>query len=152
VPTSYHNTIATSCVSVIGALSGAPTTIKRKVMWKLEEDSLPICIVTMGSDRYVLGAFGGLIDTTGGTVIKEYEIVVTLLRAGNWRNETAIGDNPDFMLAIKQALNKVPLSGATSVVATRIGYDQEFLAADLEEGYDASQIVIVFTSTEPRLG
>jgi hypothetical protein len=118
MPASTHHEIASAVKTAIETLSGEPTVKVRAQMWLMDEDTLPLIVVTMGVEEEEGAVLGG------GT-LRTYEIVITILYASNQKIETTIADAKGWRESIRKRLvpdNTVSqpiLPGVTAVYAAR---------------------------------
>jgi hypothetical protein len=81
-----HESIANAVAGVVTGLHlpGMTVTV-RAVVYRTEDDPAALAIVTMGDERDAQ-------YLTGGNVLREYEIVLTVTLAANQKIQTDIGD------------------------------------------------------------
>ncbi len=97
MPQSTHLDIANAVRVAIQTIPSAPTIKVRAQMFLIDEDSLPLIVVTMGEEQSGEVYFGG-------GQFRSYEIVVTALVAQNQQIESGIGTAKGWRDAIKQRL------------------------------------------------
>jgi hypothetical protein len=97
VPAATHEAIATAVRDVIAALPGVPTVVVRAQAFRVDGDTLPLVLVTMGDERE-------LRRLTGGLALREYVLVVTVLYAKDQKLETLVGDAKGWREAIRRVL------------------------------------------------
>jgi hypothetical protein len=143
---SYAKPIADAVVNVLASLTGAPATVVSRKDNSMEgRDSKPIVIVSWGIERKTG-------RTTGGTVFKEYEIVVGIFRSCQADIESNKDLSPTYILTAKQALDKTSLAGVPVVWDIDLVDDPEWEHQPFGQGMEVSRFGLVVRTNEPQNG
>lgn len=142
--TSVYSTILSVVRNKIEALNLADLTVKvRRVPLVSRKDPLPLAVISPEQETVEY-------EETEEEIILKYPVRVTLFFPGNQLLEAELPQLLDFREAIRTALFKTTLTGASTVIDCTIElnppFDQTLWAAE----YDASSIRFIYTSQELR--
>jgi hypothetical protein len=149
---SLFKPIADAVRTILATLPNAPTVEVRKNDSMFGRDVPPMVIVTLGDEGVTAAVSGAGTSTDLGDVYKSYQIGITIYRNCLADIDSSIGNNPDFILAAKQALNKVSLAGVPQVRDTTLVDHPEWEGEAFGQGAEVSRFGIVFFAWETRLG
>lgn len=148
---SAFKPICDAVKTVLDGVSGAPTVVVRKRDVVRVRDTLPVCVVSYGSDAPAGWATTGNGTTDLGTIGKTYAVVVAIYRA-NLGDVADSATNPDFVQVAKQALNTGTLSGVSSVWLTELQAHDEWEGQPFKDGVEVSRFVLLYDTAESRIG
>ncbi len=149
---SVFKPIADAVATILAGLPNAPTVEVRKDDSLFGRDLPPMVIVTLGDERVAAAVSGAGSATDLGDVYKSYQIGITIYRNCLADINTSIGNNPDYILAAKQALNKAGLTGVPAVRDTTLVDHPEWEHVPFGQSFEVSTFGLVFFAWETRLG
>lgn len=129
----------------LATIPSVPTIVIRKRAILVQEDTLPLIIVSPG--REVIGdeAFGNVVEYL-------YSIEVTIIQAGNRVYEADVATLFDLRENIRNQLFQPLLSGAASVYDCQLETSPAFeVVSGQASNYDISGMVITYKSVEARI-
>lgn len=146
-----HEAIADAVAPVVRTLLSGWTVAVRAVVFRTEGDPDNLALVTMGDERDAM-------PLTGGNVLREYEVVLTLTMPANRRAETGIGDAKAAREACRQAL--VPDDSTPRPFLRAVPAVYDVTAVDLpamDEGafkanYSTARLGLIYRTSEPIRG
>ncbi len=144
---SVHQSIAEAVKTAIEALTSPPTVVLRIQAWKIDGDTLPLVIVTKGDQRTTE-------YTLGGTVFREYEIIVTVLYSQAAKVQTGIDDAMAWRETIRKRLVPDPTVTPPILTGVSVVWDcdaVEFPAQDrgqFEAGYEEARLGLLYRTNE----
>ena len=148
---SYAKTIADAVVTAIEGLASPPAAVVlRKTDNLLKTDAdFPLVVVTIAKEMSLaLQAFGDA--NSLGSVVRAYQIGVTVYRRTAAEVQTDVDVLPSLTLAIEQLLNRGTLAGASTVCNTELVPFSPFEDAAAKSGFEVSRCQVVFHSAEAR--
>lgn len=126
-------------------VTGIPTVKIRKKPILLQEDSIPLVLLTPGKERVEMEAFDKVVEYV-------YEIQISIIRAGNRIYEADVESFLTLRQDIRNALYQPGLTGANTVLDSVIETSPAFDIVSGDSGnYDISGIVIRYKSIEERV-
>lgn len=129
----------------LALIANVPTIVIRKRPILLQEDSLPLVIVSPG--REVIGD-----EAFGNVVCYLYSVDVTIIQAGNRVYEADVATLFDLRENIRNQLFQPLLSGAASVYDCQLETSPAFeVVSGQASNYDISGMVITYKSVEARI-
>ena len=147
---AVFDTIAGAVKTVIDGLALGVTTVVRKDGDVYEADALPLVVISLANDQGEEWAVTGDGSTDTGTVGRGYVITVGVYRDTQAELQTGVATTPDYFQAVKRALNKSSLAGASTVWDTRLTTNAMWEGQAFREAGEASAFQIEFGSAEPR--
>lgn len=129
----------------LATIPSVPTIVIRKRPVLVQEDTVPIVIVSPG--REVIGdeAFGNIVEYL-------YSVDVTIIQAGNRVYEADVATLFDLRENIRNQLFQPLLSGAASVYDCQLETNPAFeVVSGQASNYDISGMVITYKSVETRI-
>jgi hypothetical protein len=129
----------------LATIPSVPTIVIRKRPVLVQEDTVPIVIVSPG--REVIGdeAFGNIVEYL-------YSVEVTIIQAGNRVYEADVATLFDLRENIRNQLFQPLLSGAASVYDCQLETNPAFeVVSGQASNYDISGMVITYKSVETRI-
>ncbi len=144
--------IANAVRTILAGLPDSPTVVVRKDDAMFGRESPPLVVVTMGDENEEQGLSGAGTSTDQGDVYKSYQIGITIYRLCNADIDVNLTQNPDYILAAKQALNRAGLTGVSGVRDTRLVAHPEWEHQMFGQSAEVSRFGIVFFAWETRLG
>lgn len=129
----------------LATIPSVPTIVIRKRPVLVQEDTLPIVMVSPG--REVIGdeAFGNVVEYL-------YSVEVTIIQAGNRVYEADVATLFDLRENIRNQLFQPLLSGAASVYDCQLETNPAFeVVSGQASNYDISGMVITYKSVETRI-
>lgn len=136
--------ILTGVANVVRDLVGPEANVTRRELgMRWEVDLLPVIFITPGVERDVE-------DCHENTKFREYQVFVEACYAGNQGFQTNQGTIPDIKNALRQALAKTSLTGASEVWDTRIADQQTYNAGGLANNYKRTIVEVWYSTTETR--
>lgn len=129
----------------LATIPSVPTIVIRKRPVLVQEDTLPIVMVSPG--REVIGdeAFGNVVEYL-------YSVEVTIIQAGNRVYEADVATLFDLRENIRNQLFQPLLSGAASVYDCQLETNPAFeVVSGQASNYDISGMVITYKSVEARI-
>jgi len=129
----------------LATIPSVPTIVIRKRPVLVQEDTLPIIMVSPG--REVIGdeAFGNVVEYL-------YSVEVTIIQAGNRVYEADVATLFDLRENIRNQLFQPLLSGAASVYDCQLETNPAFeVVSGQASNYDISGMVITYKSVEARI-
>ncbi len=129
----------------LATIPSVPTIVIRKRAILVQEDTLPLIIVSPG--REVIGdeAFGNVVEYL-------YSVEVTIIQAGNRVYEADVATLFDLRENIGNQLFQPLLSGAASVYDCQLETNPAFeVVSGQASNYDISGMVITYKSVETRI-
>ncbi len=127
------------------AVTGIPTVKIRKKPILLQEDSIPLILLTPGRETVQMEAFDRVVEYV-------YEVQVSMIRAGNRIYESDVEQFLTLRQAIRNALYQPFLTGANTVLDSVIETTPAFDIVSGDSGnYDISGMVIRYKSIEERV-
>lgn len=129
----------------LATIPSVPTIVIRKRAILVQEDTLPLIIVSPG--REVIGdeAFGNVVEYL-------YSVEVTIIQAGNRVYEADVATLFDLRENIRNQLFQPLLSGAASVYDCQLETNPAFeVVSGQASNYDISGMVITYKSVEARI-
>lgn len=129
----------------LSAIPSVPTIVIRKRPILLQEDSLPLVIVSPGKENIGDEAFGNIVEYL-------YSVEVTIIQAGNRVYEADVATLFDLRENIRNQLFQPLLSGAASVYDCQLETNPAFeVVSGQASNYDISGMVITYKSVETRI-
>lgn len=129
----------------LATIPSVPTIVIRKRPVLVQEDTVPIVIVSPG--REIIGdeAFGNIVEYL-------YSVDVTIIQAGNRVYEADVATLFDLRENIRNQLFQPLLSGAASVYDCQLETNPAFeVVSGQASNYDISGMVITYKSVETRI-
>ena len=129
----------------LATIPSVPTIVIRKRPVLVQEDTVPIVIVSPG--REIIGdeAFGNIVEYL-------YSVEVTIIQAGNRVYEADVATLFDLRENIRNQLFQPLLSGAASVYDCQLETNPVFeVVSGQASNYDISGMVITYKSVETRI-
>jgi hypothetical protein len=129
----------------LATIPSVPTIVIRKRPVLVQEDTVPIVIVSPG--REIIGdeAFGNIVEYL-------YSVEVTIIQAGNRVYEADVATLFDLRENIRNQLFQPLLSGAASVYDCQLETNPAFeVVSGQASNYDISGMVITYKSVETRI-
>lgn len=129
----------------LATIPSVPTIVIRKRPVLVQEDTVPIVIVSPG--REIIGdeAFGNIVEYL-------YSVEVTIIQAGNRVYEADVASLFDLRENIRNQLFQPLLSGAASVYDCQLETNPAFeVVSGQASNYDISGMVITYKSVETRI-
>ena len=129
----------------LATIPSVPTIVIRKRPVLVQEDTVPIVIVSPG--REIIGdeAFGNIVEYL-------YSVEVTIIQAGNRVYEAEVATLFDLRENIRNQLFQPLLSGAASVYDCQLETNPAFeVVSGQASNYDISGMVITYKSVETRI-
>lgn len=129
----------------LATIPSVPTIVIRKRPVLVQEDTVPIVIVSPG--REIIGdeAFGNIVEYL-------YSVEVTIIQAGNRVYEADVATLFDLRENIRNKLFQPLLSGAASVYDCQLETNPAFeVVSGQASNYDISGMVITYKSVETRI-
>lgn len=129
----------------LATIPSVPTIVIRKRPVLVQEDTVPIVIVSPG--REIIGdeAFGNIVEYL-------YSVEVTIIQAGNRVYEADVATLFDLRENIRNQLFQPLLSGAASVYDCQLETNPAFeVVSGQASNYDISGMVITYKSVESRI-
>lgn len=143
---SYAVPIAQAFGAVIVAVPGSPSLVEvRAIAAAHPRDPVEGVFIAPARERKTGRAFGG-------SVYKEYDFVVTILRQRQGDVTTGIDANPALILAIKQAVDRPTLAGVPQVWDVDLVDNAEWENKAFGQGYEMSQFGLLARTIEPQNG
>lgn len=153
---SFAIPIANAVRTVIANLSNAPSLVEVRKADVLHprEMTVAFCavIITTGDEREIGAVSGAGSATDQGDVLKSYEIGISIYGANFGNLGSDMNQHPDFVLAVKQALNKTSLAGAPSVYGTKLIDNAQWERQTFQDSSEVSRFGLLFLNAETRLG
>lgn len=151
MPAAVHEAIADAVGNVLSLAVHGYRVVVRSVIYRTEGDPANLLIVTMGEERDAR-------YLTGGNVLREYEIVVSVIAAGNQQLETSIGDTKAVRQQARQTLIPDDTTARPFLPGVPAVYDVD--AVDLpalpEEAhranYSAARLGLIYRTSESTRG
>lgn len=126
------------------AIPGIPTVKIRKKPVLLQEDSIPLIIVTPGKEKVAMEAFERIVEYT-------YEIQITIIRAGNRIYESDVQNFLELRESIRNSMYQPNLPG-TDFIDANIELTPPFdIVSGDSSNYDISGLIIRYKSIEERV-
>ncbi len=137
--------ILSSTKTRVEAVANVPTVKIRKKPVLVQEDSLPLILITPGKERIGDEGFDSLVEYI-------YEVQVTLIRAGNRIYESDVESFLELRQGIRQALYQPSLPGAATVLDVNMETSPPFdIVSGDSNNYDISGIIVRYKSIEQRV-
>jgi hypothetical protein len=129
----------------LAAIPSVPTIVIRKRPILLQEDSLPLIIVSPGQDSIGDEAFNN-------TVEYNYSVEISIIQAGNRVYEADVATLFDLRENIRNRLFQPLLGGAATVYDCQLETNPAFeVVSGQASNYDISGMVITYKSVESRI-
>lgn len=129
----------------IVVLPNAVNCVIRKRTILLQEDTLPLIIVSPGQETIGAEAFENTVEYL-------YSIEISIIRAGNRVYEADVQTLFDLRQSIRNALFQPLLSGAATVYDCELETNPAFeVVSGQASNYDISGMVITYKSVETRI-
>jgi hypothetical protein len=145
------NDCATQVKAVLDAISGFPTTDIRKLDVIHPRDTLPIVIISLGTDQTdVWATLGAGTSTDQGSTGKLLRLIIAYYSANLGDVETNLSTVPDYWQAAKRALNEGGLSGVTGAWNVQIETNEAWEGDTFKEGHEVSRMVVNVDVAEAR--
>lgn len=143
---SMHQTIIAAVKTAIEGLTSPPTVVLRDRPVLMEEDSLPLIILTKGKERAIRHYFGG--------EMRGYVVNVAILYAQNQAIQTGIDDAQDWRETIRDTF--VPDNSFTPPILAGVSavYDCDEVEAPPQRpdiamaNYEESLLALEFRTSE----
>ena len=145
---SYAADIITAIKTVAAGVAGAPALVEaRKENTLHPREANDAVIVTVERERLIGRAFGG-------TVIKEYQIIVGVYHQLSPPGDITSGlnANPQYVLDCKQALDVAALSGVSAVWDVTLVDNDEWEKQFFKTGMEVSYFGLLVQTSEPQNG
>lgn len=127
------------------AIPAIPTVKIRKKPVLLQEDVIPLILVTPGKEKVGMEAFNQVVEYI-------YEIQITMIRPGNRIYETDVESFLKLRQSIRNSLYQPNLTGANTVIDAIIETTAPFDVVSGDAGnYDISGLIIRYKSIEERV-
>jgi hypothetical protein len=127
------------------AIPAIPTVKIRKKPVLLQEDVIPIILVTPGKEKVGIEAFEQVVEYI-------YEIQITMIRPGNRIYEADVESFLKLRQSIRNTLYQPTLPGANTVIDAIIETTAPFDVVSGDAGnYDISGLIIRYKSIEERV-
>lgn len=137
--------ILSSTKTRLEAVSGIPPVAIRKKPVLLQEDSIPLVLVTPGKEKIEMEAFDRVVEYV-------YEVQITIIRAGNRIYESDVESFLSLRQAIRNALYQPFLPGASTVLDVNMNTTPPFdIVSGDASNYDISGIIVMYKSIEERV-
>lgn len=137
--------ILSSTKTRVETVANVPTVKIRKKPVLVQEDSLPLILITPGKERIGDEGFDSLVEYI-------YEVQVTLIRAGNRIYESDVQSFLELRQGIRQALYQPSLPGAATVLDVNMETSPPFdIVSGDSNNYDISGIIVRYKSIEQRV-
>lgn len=153
---SYAIPIANAVRTVVAALTNAPPLVEVRKMDTVHPreatTSFSACIITLGEVRLVGGQMGGGSDANLGPVQKTYEVGITIYGTNFGDISSNMDTHPEFVLRVKQALNKTALAGVPTVYDTELFEHPTWESQMFAQAGEVSRFGILYFNSEPRNG
>ena len=129
----------------LATIPSVPTIVIRKRPVLVQEDTVPIVIVSPGREFIGDEAFGNIVEYL-------YSVEVTIIQAGNRVYEADVATLFDLRENIRNQLFQPLLSGAASVYDCQLETNPAFeVVSGQASNYDISGMVITYKSVETRI-
>lgn len=129
----------------VKALPKANNCVIRKRPILLQEDSLPVIIISPGQEQVAEEAFNN-------TVVYNYSVEISIIQAGNRVYEADVATLFDIRQSIRNALFQPLLDGAVTVYDCQLETNPAFeVVTGQASNYDISGMVISYKSVETRI-
>jgi len=129
----------------LALIPSVPTIVIRKRPILLQEDTLPLIIISPGQDSIGDEAFNN-------TVVYNYSVEVSIIQAGNRVYEADVATLFDLRENIRNQLFQPLLGGAVTVYDCQLETNPAFeVVSGQASNYDISGMVITYKSVETRI-
>ena len=129
----------------LALVPSVPTIVIRKRPILLQEDALPLIIISPGQDSIGDEAFNN-------TVVYNYSVEVSIIQAGNRVYEADVATLFDLRENIRNQLFQPLLGGAVTVYDCQLETNPAFeVVSGQASNYDISGMVITYKSVETRI-
>lgn len=126
-------------------ITGIPTVKIRKKPMLLQEDQIPLILLTPGKETVGIEAFDKVVEYI-------YEIQISVIRAGNRVYEADVESFLTLRQSIRNVLYQPNLTGANTVIDAIIETNPAFdIVSGDGNNYDISGMVIRYKSIEERV-
>lgn len=143
---SYAKQIADAVVGVIQGVQGAPATVQyRKANSLYAKEQKPAVIVSIEDETKLGRAFEG-------TIHKQYKVVIGIYRLCLADIASDLDLSPQFILRVKQALDRASLTGVTVAWDVDLVDNPEWENQPFGNGMEVSMFGLLVTTTEPQNG
>ena len=128
----------------IETIPGIPTVKIRKKPALLQEDTIPLILVTPGGEKISMEAFDRVVEYT-------YDIQITIIRAGNRIYESDVESFLELRQSIRNVMYQPNLPG-TEFIDANIELTPPFdIVSGDANNYDISGLIIKYKSIEERV-
>jgi hypothetical protein len=142
---SVFGDILTATKTRLEAIAGIPTVKIRKKPVLVQEDTIPLVLVTPGRERIGMEAFDTVVEYI-------YEVQVTVIRAGNRIYESDVQSFLELRQSIRNTLYQPLLAGAATVIDINMETSPPFdIVSGDANNYDISGIIVKYKSIEQRV-
>jgi len=144
MPSIFWDTLSATKTR-IEAIAGIPTVKIRKKPVLLQEDLVPLILLTPGKEKVEREAFDRVVEYV-------YEVQVSIIRPGNRIYESDVESFLSLRQEIRNALYQPSLTGASTVIDSIIETTPAFdIVSGDSSNYDISGMVIRYKSIEERV-
>ena len=127
------------------AIPGIPEVKIRKKPVLLQEDTIPLILITPGKEQVEMECFDKVVEYV-------YEVNVAMIRPGNRIYESDVEDFLKIRQAIRDTLYQPTIPGVSTVIDSLIETNQAFdIVSGDSSNYDISSMLIRYKSIEERV-
>lgn len=127
------------------AIPGIPEVKIRKKPVLLQEDAIPLILITPGKEQVEMECFDKVVEYV-------YEVNVAMIRSGNRIYESDVEDFLKIRQAIRDTLYQPTIPGVSTVIDSLIETSQAFdIVSGDSSNYDISSMLIRYKSIEERV-
>jgi len=127
------------------AIPGIPEVKIRKKPVLLQEDAIPLILITPGKEQVEMECFDKVVEYV-------YEVNVAMIRPGNRIYESDVEDFLKIRQSIRDTLYQPAIPGISTVIDSLIETSQAFdIVSGDSSNYDISSMLIRYKSIEERV-